>query len=142
MQDRLQHTDELLVNLRRCLLRGIQQRRLASANLRDRLQRLRPRAVLKLRRLAAGTAGERLRELGRLRLREKRARLEALAARLKLLGPEQVLARGYSITLHAPTGKVLRRADQVRAGDRLTTRLRQGEVESEVRPGPGTGPNQ
>ena len=34
-------------------------------------------------------------------------------ARLRLLGPEQVLARGYSITMHAETAKIIRSSSEV-----------------------------
>jgi exodeoxyribonuclease VII large subunit len=54
--------------------------------------------------------------------------LGALEARLRVLGPEQVLARGYSITTDAATGKVLREAREVKAGQRLKTRLKTGQV--------------
>jgi exodeoxyribonuclease VII large subunit len=47
---------------------------------------------------------------------------------LNLLGPEQVLSRGYSITTDAASGEVLRDAAQVKAGQKLKTRLKQGEV--------------
>jgi exodeoxyribonuclease VII large subunit len=49
-----------------------------------------------------------------------------------LLGPEQVLSRGYSITMDAATGKVLREAAQVKTGQKLRTRLQKGEVSSRV----------
>jgi exodeoxyribonuclease VII large subunit len=52
---------------------------------------------------------------------------------LRLLGPEQVLARGYSITMAQDTGKVIRRADEVKPGQPLKTRLQSGEVLSEAR---------
>jgi exodeoxyribonuclease VII large subunit len=55
-----------------------------------------------------------------------------MEARLRLLGPEQVLARGYSITMDAATGKVLRAARGVKAGQQLKTRLKAGEVLSRV----------
>ncbi|MSR66096.1 MAG: exodeoxyribonuclease VII large subunit, partial [Pedosphaera sp.] len=44
--------------------------------------------------------------------------------------PENVLARGYSITTDADTGCVLRDAKDVRAGQKLRTRLAKGEVRS------------
>ena len=56
----------------------------------------------------------------------------ALGARLRLLGPEQVLARGYSITLDARSGKVIRAARQTRPGQKLKTRLQSGVVQSVV----------
>jgi exodeoxyribonuclease VII large subunit len=58
----------------------------------------------------------------------RRNGLGALEARLRLLGPEQVLARGYSITSDAATGKVLREAGEVKVGQRLKTRLKTGHV--------------
>ncbi len=60
------------------------------------------------------------------------SRLERLQVALTGLDPAGVLARGYSITLDA-RGKVITEAAQVNEGDRLTTRLSQGSLESEVR---------
>jgi exodeoxyribonuclease VII large subunit len=68
----------------------------------------------------------------RQQLETRSAGLSALEARLRVLGPEQVLARGYSITTDAATGKVLREARQVEAGQRLKTRLKAGQVLSRV----------
>ena len=55
--------------------------------------------------------------------------LREQAARLDLLNPYAVLTRGYSITTDAD-GHVVRSANAVRPGDRLTTRLAEGEVAS------------
>ena len=55
--------------------------------------------------------------------------LREQSARLKLLNPYAVLERGYSITTDE-AGKVVRHAADVRSGDRLTTRLSDGEVAS------------
>lgn len=52
-----------------------------------------------------------------------------LDAKLGLLNPYAVLKRGYSITTDAQ-GRVVRAAADVKAGDRLTTRLGEGTVES------------
>jgi exodeoxyribonuclease VII large subunit len=60
------------------------------------------------------------------------ARLGRLQASLASLDPAAVLARGYSITRNA-AGELLRDAAAVREGDRLTTTLARGELESEVR---------
>jgi exodeoxyribonuclease VII large subunit len=65
-------------------------------------------------------------------LQNLRQRAAALAARLQLLGPEQVLARGYSITLDAATGRILRAAAETAPGQKLKTRLKTGEVSSTV----------
>lgn len=60
-----------------------------------------------------------------------RQRLDSLSARLNALGPENVLARGYSITRDAE-GKLVRRADALAEGDRIRTRVSDGEFESQV----------
>jgi exodeoxyribonuclease VII large subunit len=63
-------------------------------------------------------------------LKRRRETLRQLEKRLNSLGPEQVLARGYSITTDAATGKVLRDAAKVQAGQKLKTRLKKGEISS------------
>jgi exodeoxyribonuclease VII large subunit len=60
------------------------------------------------------------------------SRIGQLQVALTGLDPTRVLARGYSITLDAQ-GKVITSSAQVSDGDRLTTRLSQGSLESEVR---------
>jgi exodeoxyribonuclease VII large subunit len=75
---------------------------------------------------------QQLQEQARIRMRECGARLGTFEARLRLLGPEQVLARGYSITTDAATGEVLRAAAGVEAGRRLKTRLKAGDLFSRV----------
>ncbi len=50
---------------------------------------------------------------------------------LQSLSPLQVLARGYSITQTAD-GKVIQNASNLQTGERITTRLQQGWLESEV----------
>jgi exodeoxyribonuclease VII large subunit len=75
---------------------------------------------------------QRLHEQMHHRVREWRAKLDNLKAQLRLVGPEQVLARGYSITMRDDTGEVLRDPRALKPGQRLRTRLKQGEVHSRV----------
>jgi exodeoxyribonuclease VII large subunit len=110
----------------------LQQQGVASRNLIERLSRVRPAALLKQRSELFAQERLRLRQQVKHRLRERHDTLAALQGRLRLLGPEQVLARGYSITTDAATGKVLRDAAQVKPGQKLKTRLKSGEVLSEV----------
>ena len=62
---------------------------------------------------------------------EARAHIAAAATALDALSPLRVLQRGYSLTTRAD-GTVLRTAADVAAGDRITTRLRDGSVQSRV----------
>lgn len=134
LNDWLQRLDEAQTSLRRCLTQGARRQRLAWQTLADRLARVRPAVLLKQRREALCQLERQLPAQARKRLGLAKTQLATLAARLRLLGPEQVLARGYSITTDAATGAVLRAASAVQAGQRLRTRLHAGQVTSVVEP--------
>ncbi len=132
LNELLQRLDDLQAGLLRCTRQGAKERQVAWQNLATRLLRVRPAQLLRQRRESLGVSRRRLRELAHVCLRNGRNRFEATEARLRLLGPEQVLSRGYSITMDAATGKVLRTAKEVKAGQYLKTRLKAGEVLSKV----------
>ncbi len=112
LNDSLQRLDDLQSGLLRGLKTAARSRRLVLESLAGRFLRAKPALALKSRR-------ETLTQLGK---------------RLNALGPEQVLARGYSITTDAATGKVLRDAAKVKLGQTLKTRLAKGEVFSRAEP--------
>ena len=132
MNELLQQLDDLQAGLLRCTRQGTKERQVAWQNLATRLLRVRPAQLLRQQRESLVVSQRRLRELAHVGLRNGRNRFEATAARLHLLGPEQVLARGYSITMDAATGKVIRRAKDVGSGQHLRTRVKEGEVSSRV----------
>jgi len=107
-----QRLDDLQAGLSRSLRHRARHWRIVLQNLSERLHRIRPSHSLKQRR-------EQLRQMER---------------RLIALGPEQVLSRGYSITMDASSGKVLRDAKKAKAGQKLKTRLKNGEIISKVEP--------
>jgi exodeoxyribonuclease VII large subunit len=108
LNDSLQRLDDLQAGLWRNLKTAAHARNLVFAHLAGRFLRAKPALALKSRREA----------------------LRQLEKRLNALGPEQVLARGYSITTDAVTGQVLRDAARVAAGQPLRTRLAKGEIVS------------
>ena len=128
LEDWLQRLDDLESGLSRCIRQALRQQRIGWRNLAERLLRVRPALMWQRKREACLQAARRLRERARYQLEALRSRFSAVQARLRLLGPEQVLARGYSITTDATTGKVLRDAAEVRADQRLRTRLKAGEI--------------
>ena len=132
LDESLQRLDDLQSGLWRCVQQGARDRAVAWRNLSDRLLRVRPAQLLNQRRESLVISRRRLRELAHVGLRNGKHRFEAIAARLRLLGPEQVLARGYSITLDAATGTVIRRARDAQAGQHLRTRVQEGEIASRV----------
>ena len=64
------------------------------------------------------------------RLKQKAA---ALAGKLDSLSPLRVLERGYSVTRRVADGKLVDSISSVSTGDRIRTRVADGEFESEVR---------
>lgn len=110
LNDSLQRLDDLQSGLLRGLKTAARSRSLVMENLAGRFLRAKPSLAVKQRREA----------------------LRQLEKRLNSLGPEQVLARGYSITTDAATGMVLRDATQAKSGQKLKTRLAEGEVSSRV----------
>lgn len=66
-------------------------------------------------------------------LNRKNLQITAQENRLAGLNPKSVLNRGYSITLNKQTGRVVRTADDVKAGDVLLTELAgDNRIESQV----------
>ena len=110
LDDSLQRLDDLQFGLLRNLKTAVRSRNLVLQNLASRFLRAKPSNNLKVR----------------------RENLKQLEKRLNSLGPEQVLARGYSITTDAVSGEVLRDATKVEAGKILKTRLAKGEIFSRV----------
>jgi len=76
--------------------------------------------------------------LGRLGLglrhhvRRDRALLTSLTGALDHLNPLGILSRGYSVTRRMPDGLILKDSSDVKPGDRISTKLHQGEVLSQV----------
>ncbi len=126
----LQRLDDLQNSLTRCMRQGTRDRQTAWRHLQERLLRVRPVQGLKQRRESLRQTERRMDELAGQRLKGWRDEFVGFETRLRLLGPEQVLARGYSITMKADTGKVIRDAGDVEPGQELRTRLKSGEVRS------------
>ncbi|QEG40379.1 exodeoxyribonuclease VII large subunit [Roseimaritima ulvae] len=125
-----------LRTLQQRLLRPVQHR---LQNLRDRLQAVESRTVFSRPHDGVKQLRRRLDELDlragravRYDCDRARQRLGTATASLEALSPLAVLHRGYSVTTDATTGKPLRDADQVNAGDQITTRLEAGTIRSRV----------
>jgi exodeoxyribonuclease VII large subunit len=128
----LQRLDDAQTGLLRCVKQGTRQQRLAWQNLSERLSRVRPALILKQRQESLTQLAHRLHHQKTQQMETHKNKLGALETRLRLLGPEQVLARGYSITEDAASGRVLREASEVTTGQRLKTRLKTGQVFSQA----------
>ena len=72
---------------------------------------------------------QRLSDAAACRVRDQRARLAELERLLTTTSPLAALRRGYSITM-TDSGELLRRADAVKPGELLITRLVDGTIRS------------
>jgi exodeoxyribonuclease VII large subunit len=134
LNDSIQRLDDLRTSLARCVSTSLKTSRVAWRTAAERLARVRPAILLKQRREVFNQAQSRLQETARHRLSELQDRVRGLQTRLRLLGPEQTLARGYSITFDAASGQVCRQPASLKSGQLLRTRLQGGEVRSRVEP--------
>lgn len=128
----LQRLDDLQSGLLRRGKQGVRERLMASENLTARLRQVRPKQLLQQRRELVHSTQNRLLELARVRFKDLKNGFAAAQARLQLLGPEQVLGRGYSITMDSQTGKIIRSAEDAKDDQKLRTRLSDGEIISRV----------
>jgi exodeoxyribonuclease VII large subunit len=110
-----------------------------TANLRSRLDALASRPALSRPLERVHLLGRRADELAvrlntamRTHLGKSQAEIETFAGKLEALSPLAVLQRGYSLTQDQASGVVIRTAQQLQTGQRLRTRLAQGEVVSVV----------
>lgn len=62
-------------------------------------------------------------------VRRRTDRLEALAHQLQIVGPEQVLSRGFTLTLRKRDREIMRSAADIHPGEIYITRFADGEVE-------------
>ena len=95
---------------------------------------VRPRALLNRVRESLSSLERRQDVAADTLLTAHRSNLRRLKDTLRLLSPDRVIERGYSLTQDPLTGEVLRRSDQVQPGRRVRTRLAHGSIESVVVP--------
>jgi len=74
---------------------------------------------------------EAVRMLPVVRLTEQQGRVGVMEEKVRLLHPDNILKRGFSITRH--NGKVITNATNLKSGDELQTQVYEGEVTSVVR---------
>lgn len=127
-----QRLDELRDSLRRGAMAQQQLRRQRWESLDSRLARLRPSRWLEAQRARIAELKRRARVEVMDATSGAKVSVAALQDKLRLLSPMNVLERGYSITREKKSGRILRSPEDVKRGDALITRFRDGEIESEV----------
>jgi len=64
-------------------------------------------------------------------IRTEKKNLNSIQEKLRLVDPQNILKRGYSLTML--NGKIVKSVKQIKIGDQLETRLSDGTVESMVK---------
>jgi exodeoxyribonuclease VII large subunit len=137
ISERQQHVDQLEAKLNQARTWFLQQRRDQIRRLSSVLLAYHPREVLRTRRATLVTCSNRFHHLAKQQVEHCRLRLQSLRKSLVLLGPQQTLERGYSITQKA-AGEILHRAADASPGERIVTLLEDGQIMSAVEK---TGPS-
>jgi len=129
--ERQQQVDETTGRLREAAYRLAIRRRSELEHLHRRLAARHPRAVLASSRASLDPLAVRLKHSMQVLLDAKGAKLSQAAARLEMLSPLSVLARGYAIATNAE-GRAIRSAAEVHVGDEVRVRVHEGELATRV----------
>lgn len=132
LSDRLQYLDDLRSNLDRSIRTRLSHQREITEHWISRWARLQPSRHLMLCRAELAELKRRLNAGIRLQHQRHQVAWARLKDQLRLLSPTHALSRGYSITLEAQTGRILRNSTEVQPGMQIVTRLQDGELKSRV----------
>jgi exodeoxyribonuclease VII large subunit len=129
--ERQQRLDQLEMRLVQFGKNIFQQRRSRIEKIVMFLSAFRPDRLLQTKRAELAILEMRLRRSLSANVEFRKNRLTELANVIRLLGPQQTLERGYSITLDAK-GNLIRSVQGMETGDRIQTKLADGAVKSVV----------
>lgn len=132
IQEMQQEIDDRQRVLSAAMKSRLQDANLLLARKESRLQQRHPRHQVKLLRQRFDHIAQRLGRNMREDIARRQLVIEGLGKRLEAVSPQQVLNRGYTITLTKKEGKVVRSATALKPGDRIITRFADGQVESAV----------
>jgi exodeoxyribonuclease VII large subunit len=127
ISERQQWVDQLEIRLTQVRDWMLKQRRDSLLRLTSLVMMFKPEEVLERRRKEIGLCREKLGSAVRQRLEREQLHLRRFAGAVRLLGPEQTLRRGYSIT-EDENGKVIHSANAVAANQKIKTILADGSI--------------
>ncbi|QEF97057.1 Exodeoxyribonuclease 7 large subunit [Stieleria maiorica] len=127
----VQRVRDLDRRLRRAMRYEIERRRMALQSLAGHPAMTKPMEIVHLRSRLVDELDQRAKSAIDRRLQQSKSDVATLAASLAALSPLNTLARGYSVTSDSG-GNAISHASQLKAGQRVTTRLANGSFESVV----------
>jgi exodeoxyribonuclease VII large subunit len=131
LQNRAQYLDGLEIRLRRAMAHHLHHSRNRYLAVTARHRRCQPLEKIRQYQQWAAQLFRLLEKCSRQRLEQRGRHLSELMVLLDTVSPLKTLQRGYSLTLDEK-GNILRDSAQVKIGDRMTTKLASGELQSRV----------
>ena len=132
LQQDQQWLDELGLRLERAMQQRLQHQRQRCVHLAARLQLLTPAHHVAMLKERLASYREKLTRSMQNILSHKKLQSAGLSRELQAVNPLQTLARGYSITTDADTGKLITHSTDTTPGKRIHTRLLEGSLISVV----------
>ena len=133
LEQQQQLVDELERRLSQAARHLLEAKHQRLQQLHGRLRLHSPEQKLELLKQRLESSSQSLQRLMQDRLSNGATRVAALSRALHAVSPLQTLARGYSITMDADSGKVLTDASRVQPGQAIRTRLARGSLLSLVK---------
>lgn len=124
--------DDLMQRLVRAIEDGVSSKLLVVEKYKARLAQLSPVVRLQAYRHRLVTSISDLKFLVPALLERKNQRVESLHTKLRLLNPRAIMERGYSIVRIEKSGHVVKKASDVRMGDKLLIELSKGRITAKV----------
>lgn len=131
LQEKAQRMDDLELRLTQTMTQRLQQFRVRSDNLGQRLSTHSPRRRLADSQQDLSRMSEQLFSAMRLQLGRRDERLQHMAQTLHVVSPLATLGRGYAI-VRDDHGNIVRDASGLNPGDAISARTARGEISAEV----------
>jgi exodeoxyribonuclease VII large subunit len=130
LRERQQRLDDLSEALKSALMTRLQEARSSYRQLHQQLATIRLGERIRREITAQDQLKRRLYHATHNAFKRAQQRSQSIENQLRLLGPQQTLRRGYSITVHTKTNEIIRSPEQVETGEEITTRLAEGQIHS------------
>jgi exodeoxyribonuclease VII large subunit len=127
-------------DLRRIMRAHVIDHKSKIERMRSRLDQLQPRSLIIRKRTELANVQSVLARCVQRHIHRLRERLAANERHLAAIDPHGVIRRGYSLTLFAD-GSVVRSVNQVKGGEHLVTRVKDGSIDSIATGTPSAQPN-
>lgn len=131
LMDKAQRLDELDLRLGKAMARRLERDRVRTEHLGQRLEMQSPVRQLNDSQANVALLADRLIRSMRETITRRRERLEHTGQTLHVVSPLATLGRGYAI-VQQENGNIIRRAENVRPGERITARVASGKLEAKV----------